>query len=166
MNHILQIDRFDYYPQTTIGRLLINKEYFSYALEDTVRGWGIKVKGHTALPSNYSAYKKDGIIKAFKIAMTQSRKFGREMPIIYNVEAREGEQPYILRFGGIEFKGSRFHGGNDHKDTESCPLVAKNFDSNKIKVWGSMEEELNARICDLMNTGDVYLVIRNLPQAA
>lgn len=158
MKHLIKIIRFKYTNDTTIGKMYINDVYFGYVLEDTVRAWGIKVKEHTALPANYSG----GEIcweDLFEVGISYSNRFKREMSIIFNQE-----NGYEVKAGGISFKGCRCHGGNTHKNTEGCPLIARNYDGNET-IQGSLEKEFTAKVKELLETGKVYLLIENQMQA-
>lgn len=99
-------------PLYTIGKLYINEEYFSDALEDTVRDLNHdgtnekKIYGKTAIP--YGTYEID---------ITYSAKFKKEMPILLNVKG---------------FQGIRIHSGNTPEDTEGCILVGFNKAVGKI----------------------------------
>ena len=94
----------------TIGKLYIDGSYFCDTLEDTDRGMRsdmplydlkeIKVAGRTAIPTGkYCVY------------LTKSPRFGRVLPLIYDVPA---------------FSGIRIHSGNTHIDTQGCILVGQN----------------------------------------
>ena len=97
----------------TIGQLFINNEYFSDCLEDTDRGLTsnmsieeikrIKVPGNTCIP--YGTY---------KITITYSPKFKKNLPLINDVKG---------------FEGIRIHSGHNNNDTSGCLLLG----FNKIK---------------------------------
>jgi hypothetical protein len=86
----------------TIGELYINGVFFSHTLEDKVRllnSYEDKVYGQTAIP-----------IGRYKVIISYSNHFKKEMPEILNVEF---------------FKGIRIHAGNDNNDTDGCILVGE-----------------------------------------
>lgn len=86
----------------TIGELYINGVFFSHTLEDKVRilnTYEDKVYGQTAIP-----------IGRYKVIISYSNHFKKEMPEILNVEF---------------FKGIRIHEGNDKNDTDGCILVGE-----------------------------------------
>ena len=94
----------------TIGKLYIDGAYYCDTLEDTDRGMRsdmplselkeIKIAGRTAIPTGkYCVY------------LTKSPRFGRVLPLIYDVPA---------------FSGIRIHSGNTHSDTQGCILVGHN----------------------------------------
>lgn len=97
-------------PDYTIGRLFVDGEYYCDTLEDTDRGLTqamateeikrIKVAGQTAIPSG-----------KYCVFLTPSPKFGRVLPLVYDVPA---------------FSGIRIHSGNTHGDTQGCILVGEN----------------------------------------
>ena len=94
----------------TIGKLYIDGAYFCDTLEDADRGMKqdmplselkeMKVACRTAIPTGkYCVY------------LTKSPRFGRVLPLIYDVPA---------------FSGIRIHSGNTHSDTQGCILVGQN----------------------------------------
>lgn len=93
-----------------IGKLYIDGEYFCDTLEDKDRGLTdnmtvseiskIKVKKETAIPTG-----------TYKVTITYSNRFKKNMPLINNVKG---------------FEGIRIHSGNTNKDTEGCILVGQN----------------------------------------
>lgn len=109
--------RTHYTDKETQGILLINGKYFAHSLEDALR-FTPKIPNYTAIPSG-----------VYKVKVTYSPKFKRDMPLILNVP---------------NFLGVRLHGGNTHKNTSGCPLIAKY--KGKGKIWGSMEKELTRRL--------------------
>lgn len=100
-------------PTYTIGKLYIDEEYFCDTLEDKDRGLTdgmtvseiskIKIKKETAIPTG-----------TYKVTITYSNRFKKNMPLINNVKG---------------FEGIRIHSGNTNQDTEGCILVG----FNKVK---------------------------------
>ena len=106
----LKIKRIARKDNYTIGHMYIDGAYFCDTLEDTDRGMkqdmplselkDIKVAGRTAIPTGkYCVY------------LTRSPKFGKVLPLIYDVPA---------------FTGIRIHSGNTDEDTHGCILVGQN----------------------------------------
>lgn len=106
----LKLKRIYRKPDYTIGKLYVDGAYFCDTLEDTDRCMRsdmplselkeIKVAGCTAIPTGkYCVY------------LTKSPRFGRVLPLIYDVPA---------------FSGIRIHSGNTHSDTQGCILVGQN----------------------------------------
>ena len=142
----LRIIREEFTSQTTVGKMFIDGQFFGYTLEDTVRAFGIKVKGHTALP----AYQ-------YQVKLNFSPKHKRIMTLIYN------QSDGSVNAMGIQFNGIRFHGGNRHSDTEGCILIAKHRISNQV-IQGSLEKELNLKIAEAEKQGkQIILEIINAP---
>jgi len=125
---ILTLQRLEFFDDTTIGRLYFGNsvEPFCWVLEDKERE--VKIDRITAIARG-----------VYKIAITHSNRFDREMPLIYNMD------DYSINLNGLSFKGVRFHGGNTHEDTEGCPLVAYNRISDKV-IQGTAEKELTKAI--------------------
>jgi hypothetical protein len=90
----------------TIGNLYINGEFFCNVLEDKVRIPFIKIPKETAIP--YGIY---------KVIITYSGKFQREMPLLNDVP---------------QYQGIRIHSGNTEVDTEGCLLVGENKVIGKV----------------------------------
>jgi hypothetical protein len=116
----------------TIGKLYINGKTICDTLEDEDRGLTQdmteeeirtkKVYGKTAVP-----------IGKYKVVMTWSNRFRREMPLLLDVKG---------------FSGIRIHAGNTAEDTEGCILCGMNSERGKV---------LNSRV----HTEHVYTYIRN-----
>ena len=121
---------------------MINDVFFSFTLEDTCRCWGVKVAGHTAIPSG-----------KYKVTLTHSNKFNRLLPIIFTEP-----NGYEISHAGVIFKGVRFHGGNTADDTWGCPLVAFQTD-NRNKIWESAEKALVDRLIGAL---EINLTVVNL----
>lgn len=85
-------------PEYTEGDLFIDDAWFAATLEDTVRH-GPKVYGKTAIPAG-----------TYKIAVTFSNRFKREMTQILNVPG---------------FEGIRCHQGITAHDSLGCVLLSK-----------------------------------------
>lgn len=127
MKSDILINRDSYTLKTTLGKMYLggSKEQFCYTLEDVVRGRGIKIKGHTAIP--------EGV---YNWHITYSNRFKRDMISIYTEP-----NGYELKSKDISFKGIRIHGGNNHENTEGCPLVAYTK-VNEDHIYKTAEKDL------------------------
>jgi hypothetical protein len=122
---------------STIGELFIDGEFICFTLEDTVRKYGEKIYGKTAIPKGL-----------YEIAISYSNKFKKLLPLLLNV-------PF--------FTGIRIHSGNKAEDTEGCILVGKNKPKEPDLILDSRLAfaSLMVRIQDLMKTGKVFINIEN-----
>lgn len=137
-----------YTSLTTLGTMTYPNGRVDQTLEDTCRAWGIKVKGYTAIP-----------VGKYSMTVSMSTRFKREMVMIYS-EANK----YELKGAGISFKGIRVHGGNSHKHTDGCVIIAKNRVGND-GVQGSTEAEFTSVVKDYIKKGyDVFLTVKNMAQ--
>lgn len=103
-------------PTYTISKLYINDVYFCDVIEDKDRDITqntpiseikkIKVYGETAIP--YGTY---------KVKITYSSKFKRNLPLIESVPG---------------FEGVRIHSGNTEKDSAGCLIVGENKVKGKV----------------------------------
>ena len=123
----------------TIGIVSIDGVQFCNSMEDTDRGlqqWMSvaeiaekKIAGETAIPAG-----------KYKVTMTYSPKYKRDMPQIMNVKG---------------FSGIRIHSGNSAKDSLGCVLFGKNdlvgWISNSRATCEKFEQLLKAAggSCDL-----------------
>lgn len=118
------------FPGWTDGFLLIDGQWFGYTLErpKSINGQE-NLKGLTCIPKG-----------EYKVAVTPSVLFKRDLPLIFDVPGRNG---------------IRFHGGNIAEDSRGCVLVAANRVSTG-KIQGSLEAALTAKVKAL---GEVRLKI-------
>ena len=139
----LLLIREQFFKDTTIGKLYINGEFFCYTLEDAIRGYGIKVYGHTGIPAG-----------AYKIDLSVSHRFKRLMPMVYTEPNK-----YEVKAGGIEFKGIRIHKGNNNLHTHGCILVG--YKTANAKIWESVEAEKDLTDILSKSKDPINLVVKN-----
>lgn len=109
LNTIFKGDKY------TISKLYIDGKYYCDTIEDTVRDLPLecpytsrgqscrcneKIYSETAIPAG-----------TYKVIVTMSNKFGRELPLLVDV-------PHFL--------GIRIHRGNTSKDSSGCIIVGEN----------------------------------------
>ena len=121
----LRLER-KYFKETyTIGNLYINGSFFSNTLEDKNRDVNkngkfdnseTKVYGETCIPFG-----------TYKIILTMSPKFKRELPRLLNVPS---------------FEGVLIHRGNTAKDSAGCILIGENKAVGKVLNSTPYEERL------------------------
>lgn len=121
----------------TIGKLFIDGKYFCDTLEDKNRDLNkngkfdngeTKVYTETAIP--YGLY---------KVAVTYSPKFKRDLPLLLDV-------PY--------FEGIRIHRGNTPKDTAGCILVGENTQVGKVLNSTPYEERIVKMMKEASSNGE------------
>lgn len=145
---MITIVRNIFNESSTAGSCYINGEFFCYTLEDTARAEGVKVAGKTCIPKGL-----------YKGRITYSPKYKREMVLIYNEEKTRR-----INKEGVIFDGVRMHGGNTHKDTEGCVLVAFNR-INEETIQGTAEKELTKRIKGIYGLDEFIISINHLIEA-
>lgn len=82
---------------TTLGHLFLQNDRFCYTLEDQVRAPGIKIPGKTAI--------LEGL---YRIVVTYSPRFKRNLPLIMNVPM---------------YAGIRIHRGATAANSEGCVIA-------------------------------------------
>lgn len=112
----LVLKRWEFTDKSTVGSLSIDGVFECFTIEDVVRATGIKVPGKTAIP--YGVY---------QVEITDSPKFGREMPLIFNVLMPDGRKLVVSSDGLVRFEGVRAHWGNTADDSEGCVIVGRTY---------------------------------------
>lgn len=126
----------------TIGKLYIDGVYFCDTVEDKDRGLddsmeestikSRKVYGETAIP-----------LGTYKVEITYSPKFKKNLPLLYNVKG---------------FEGIRIHSGNTAKDSLGCIIVGKN---KKVGMVLDSRSTMTKLMKILTNTKEnIWLTIR------
>lgn len=128
----------------TIGKLYIDGEYFCDTIEDTDRGLtqtmtdaqikSKKVHGQTAIPTG-----------TYKVIISYSNKFKRQMPLLLNVPG---------------FLGIRIHSGNTEKDTEGCLIVGKNKVVGKVIESKDTYNKLFSILCEANKKEAIKITIK------
>lgn len=68
--------------------------------------------------------------------------------------------PRLLDVPG--FSGVRIHGGNTHRDTSGCILVAHVRNNRTLSIYGSAETKVTAIVRRTLRLGgEVWIEIRN-----
>lgn len=73
-----------------------------------------KVSRETAIP-----------LGRYRINITPSTRFGRMMPLLWNVETKDMRRLVVSADGLLSFEGIRVHWGNSHVDTDGCLLTGR-----------------------------------------
>ena len=125
----LTIKRIAKKPTYTIGKLYIDGKSYCDTLEDPVRDLTkeAKIAGNTAIPAG-----------TYRVSVTYSPKFGRDLPLIENVP---------------HFTGIRIHRGNTPADTAGCILVGENKAVGKVLNSTPYELELTDMLADAERSG-------------
>lgn len=133
---------------TTMGTLITpTDKVFGFSLEDRIRD--VKVKGKTCIPATKGN-------DYYHLGIRISPKYG-EVVVIYTHKEKD---VYVLEYDGMRFEFILIHGGNSHKDTEGCVLLAKNRGNDAIH--GSLKKEITAEIKSLISQGyDCRLKVSN-----
>jgi len=126
MKASLIVERKIKMPNFTMGELFLNGKKFCNTLEDQIRDLNydgdlsdageVKVYGKTAIPRG-----------TYKVQITMSNRFKKELPLLLNVAG---------------FEGIRIHGGNTVEDTLGCILVAYNAYEKEGRIQGSASNDL------------------------
>lgn len=141
--YVLMLKRYLSNQQCTMGELFDPHGFVSYTLEDVVRevpgepveDW--KIPHKTAIPAG-----------KYRLLITYSMRFQRELPILLNVPG---------------FAGVRIHAGNTAKDTDGCILLGLAKDDSGCAVWHSREamQLIQPKITEALKSGEVYLNVLN-----
>lgn len=127
-----------YYGTFTASRLFVDGKLFGEHLEDAARPEGVKVPAVTCIPE-----------ATYLVKITMSTRFGKLMPILYNVAA-----DLSINVRGVVFTGVRAHDGVTTEHTEGCILVGDQVDSAKGTLAGRKAAQLQALIQAAIDRGE------------
>jgi hypothetical protein len=130
----LDIVRFDFTDESTIGGLSIDGLFFSWTLEDPTRT-GPKLPGETCIPCG-----------RYRVIIDWSNRFQRMMPHILDVP---------------DFLGIRFHVANKAKDVAGC--IGLGYFRGYNQIWDSRHafEDFFGRLEAALKAGEeVWLTIK------
>ena len=97
----LDLIRFEFGTNYTIGRFAISGEYYCFSLEREVKDSGTR---KPAIPAGL-----------YQVIIDNSTRFQRLMPHVLNVPG---------------YEGIRIHKGNTDRDTEGCVLLGQTWGGN------------------------------------
>lgn len=140
MSELLTVQRYEFTPDWTIGRMLCQGEPVGFTIEDEIRA--VKVHGETAIP--YGRY---------ELGLRQSPKFSREYmwSDTHNIliqtslissypqvkDFRPHDMIWIMNVPNFEY--ILFHWGNFDDDTEGCLIGGLSIGFAKNRK-GNMKE--------------------------
>jgi len=144
----LLVRRFVGSKVTTLGGLYVDQVFCCYTLEDVERIGLLKVAGKTAIPRG-----------RYRVELTHSPKFGRVMPLIWNVGTSDGRK--LVVGDGKQFEGVRIHSGNDADDTEGCLLVGDRLAPGPDRILDSRVafDRLFTKLEAASKRGEIWLTI-------
>lgn len=122
--------------KSTIGELSLGSKRLCFILEDVVRP--VKIKGKTAIPAG-----------KYKVIVTPSNRFKRELPLLLNVP---------------NYEGVRIHPGNSAEDTEGCLLPGLERSTDRVLASRVAFDHLFSTLRVLLKQGEVWLEIREVTQ--
>lgn len=113
----LELKRVKLAKRYTRGQMYARGFFVCHMLEDTFRpSPEKKIPGETCIP-----------VGVYNVEITDSPKFGRPMPLIWNVLTPDGRKLVVSADGSQKFEGVRLHSGVTIDHTEGCPLTGSSF---------------------------------------
>ena len=130
---VINLVRYAFLGDRTLGMIFIDGIFQCYTLEDTVRDK--KIYGETAIPKGQ-----------YKVIITYSPTFKKKMPLLLDV---------------VGFEGIRVHKGNYPKDTYGCLLVAERLTqaNNLYNSKGAYDKLYKKIEASLNKKKNVFIVI-------
>jgi hypothetical protein len=130
--------------ESTIGDLLIDGQFFCYALEDFDRGLTSSMS--LAEITQKKVYAKTAIPKGtYKVVITFSPRFKQYMPLLLNVKG---------------FQGIRIHSGNTAAHTEGCLIVGMSKSTNFVGQSKIAYFRLMAKLKKVEKTEEIIIEIK------
>jgi len=131
----LNLRRFLFEQDTTLGLLNVDGEFFSWTLEDLPRT--VKIKHETAIPTG-----------TYRIELTDKNKWNKVMPHILDVP---------------QFQGIYFHAGNDKDSSSGCVLVAETLVSPSRNAGSKIAfDKLMVKLRQAWdNKEDIFISVEN-----
>lgn len=134
----IKVLRHTFSDDFTLGVMLVDGQFFGYSLEDKVREPGVKVKNHTAIPAG-----------EYRLTVERSTRFS----------LKAQRDVYLPRLHGVEgFEGVLIHGGNTHKDTEGCILIAERNLTEKDR--GLIQGSKSAKLVEMLQKAGKEHIIK------
>ncbi len=130
----LQLQRKWATDKSTIGELTLDGKFLCFVLEDVVRPQ--KIKGKTAIPAG-----------KYKIFVTPSNRFKRDLPVLLNVP---------------NYEGIRIHPGNAPEDTEGCLLPGLERTTDRVLASRIAFDHLFSTIRVLLKQSEVWIEINDV----
>lgn len=142
LNTIFKGDKY------TISKLYIDGKYYCDTIEDAVRDLPLecpytsrgqscrcneKIYSETAIPAG-----------TYKVIVTMSNKFGRELPLLVDVS---------------HFLGIRIHRGNTSKDSSGCIIVGENKVKGTVINSTKYEIDITKKIKEAIANGENVEII-------
>jgi len=156
---VLLIERYLYTARTTIGRLylqyvrdfvsqplVVEKQFFCYTLEDTVRPVNIKVYAETALPGGLEC----------NVSLFESAHYGKTL-ILHTEPDKK-----TIKINNLQWTNCLIHNGSNFEHTMGCVIVGSRLISpvyrdmiciQEPKLIGGMKEELRKKVDEMIAQG-------------
>ena len=137
---LLRLLRIQHSPKSTIGELwIVNKEtnektYECFTLEDTVRPFGIKIAGKTAIPEG-----------TYKVVFDWSDRHRCVMLHVLDVP---------------NFEGIRFDIANKPEDVEGCIAVGRSRSPDWIGSSTPALKQLSTKLLEVYNKEEIWIEIK------
>jgi lysozyme len=120
--------------ECTLGKLFVDGKFGCYTVEDVARPDGTKIPGKTAIPEG-----------RYRLVVTRSPRFGRELPLLEKVP---------------NFEGVRIHPGNTAEDTEGCIIPGRVRTARGVAESRLAFNELFAALkAELAHGRDIWLSV-------
>lgn len=113
----LELKRVKLMKKYTRGMMYARGFFVCHMLEDTYRPPPEKkIARETCIP-----------VGLYNVEITDSPKFGRPMPLVWNQLTKDGRKLVVSADGFQIFEGIRLHSGVTIDHTEGCPLTGSSF---------------------------------------
>jgi len=108
-----------------------------------------KVPKETAIP-----------LGRYRIDITKSTRFGVMMPLLWNVETKDGRRFVRSADGLLSFEGIRVHWGNNAAHTDGCLLTGRQRGINEVQQSRVAYDAFVAKLEIRLKAGPAFIDVR------
>jgi hypothetical protein len=132
----LDLERFRFFENSTIGKLAIDGEFYCYTLENVYRWDGVKVQGQNCIPFG-----------KYRVTVTNSQRYERYLPLLIKVPG---------------FNDVRIQRGMFARDSEGNILLGLHWKKDLVAISTPLEIDLTLRVQKVLDKEPIVINIRNV----
>ena len=132
----LDLERFRFFENSTIGKLAINGEFYCYTLENQFRWDGIKIQGQNSIPFG-----------KYRVIVNRSQRHNKYLPLLIKVPG---------------FDDVRIRRGTFSHESEGDILLGLHWKKDLVAISAPLEIDLTRRLNLINDKESIIINIRNV----